>query len=177
MEPWTCIYMYLERKLSLGDTPLITVYPLWMHPHKYTYRYLFISKRQPNYRDYRATLRNKTTSRTLYLRTRNVISSWTERMCARDVSDIMSVRRPLRGFRVHYAIIPAAAYRYNVHRMRITWTRRWHGQPARIRCTRKGTSFLSLFRSDVMRFRYICPFRKIVIRRRFTNSHRETGRM
>lgn len=71
----------------MRDTPLITVYSLRMHTHTNAYRYLFISKRQPNYHDYRAPLRNETTSRTLYLRTRNVISSsWTERMCARATS-------------------------------------------------------------------------------------------
>lgn len=65
-----------------------------------------------------------TAPRTLYLRTHNrhvFVFVDRARMRARDVSDVMSVRRPpLRGFRVHYAIIPAAAYRYNVHRMRIT---------------------------------------------------------
>lgn len=131
-----------------------------MHTHTNAYLYLFISKRQPNYRDYRATLRNKTTSRTLYLRTRNITSSlWTERVCARDVSDVMSVRRPLRGFRVHYAIISTAAYRYNVHRMRITWTRRWHGQPAGQLASgtpEREHPFSLSFAPTRTRFRYIC---------------------
>lgn len=41
----------------MRDTPLITVYPLRMHTHTNAYRYLFISKRQPNYHDYRYATR------------------------------------------------------------------------------------------------------------------------
>lgn len=152
--------MYLERKLSLRDTLLITVYPLRMHTHTNAYRNFFISKRQPNYRDYRAPLRNKTTSRTLYLRTRNVMSSsWTERMCARDATSptlcqygdrfedfacIMPLSRPQR---ISLQCSSDADY-VNATLAQPT------SRPARIRCTRKGTSFLSLFRTDVMRFRY-----------------------
>lgn len=69
-----------------------------------------------------------------------------------------------RGFRVHYIIIPSAAYRYDVHIG--CGLRERNGRPARIRSGRERIFFfLSLFLTST-RFRYTraseFPLRQIV---------------
>jgi len=125
-----CLERVFLDKLSLRMRDIFLIaYSLWMHIHTNAY---FLS-RSVNLIIV-ITVRHYATR---LLRERFIWGHVTSHLrrgpsaCVRAcVSDVMSVRRPLRGFRVHYAIISAAAYRYNVHRMRITWTQRWHGQLA-----------------------------------------------
>lgn len=144
-------------------------YTLWMHTHTNAY---FLSRSVNliiviTVRHYATRLLRERFiwgHVTSYLRRR---PSACVRVC---VSNVMLVRRPLRGFRVHYAII-SAAYRYNVHRMRITWTRRWHGQLADQLASgvpEREHPFSLSFAPTLPIYTSMFPFRKIVvIRRRF----------
>jgi len=140
--------------------------------HLHAQRYLFISKRQPNYHDYRASLRNATTSLTLYLRTRNVTSSsWTTHTYAQRLWCYVSpepasrISRALSYYpnRSISLLCSSDADYVNASLARPT-TASLH--PV---CTQKGTSFFShapTRASDIPASAF--PFRKIVeIRRRF----------